>query len=64
MNELTLLENKIRGKLSSGTVPSVNWKGSLSIQRLLGVVSSIIAEEYITIAKQNPNLFINNGETK
>ena len=34
------------------------WKDNLPIQRLLDVISSILAEEYITIAKQNPKVFI------
>jgi|GEM_PF-1997110 len=35
----------------------INWKESLSIQKLLDVISPIIAEEYITVAKQNPEVF-------
>jgi len=64
MNELTLLENKVQEQPTSGTAPLVNWKDSLSIQRLLDIVSSIIAEEYIMIAKQNPDLFLKHGDTK
>ena len=52
MRELSLLENKE----ISGTVPS----DSPSFQRLLDVISSILAEEYIMIAKQNPEVFLNN----
>ena len=40
----------------------LNWQDSLSIQRLLDVISSIIADEYITIAKQNPDVFHKQGE--
>ena len=54
--ELSLLENKVQGQSSTGTVPS--------LQHLLDVISSIIAEEYIMIAKQNPEVFIKQGETK
>jgi len=36
----------------------LNWQDSLPIQHLLDVISSIIAEEYIMIAKQNPEVFI------
>jgi hypothetical protein len=36
------------------------WKVSLPIQHLLDVISSILAEEYIMIAKQNPGVFLNN----
>ncbi len=35
-----------------------------SVQRLLDVVISIIADEYIEIAKQNPEIFRNNGGKK
>jgi len=36
------------------------WKDSPAIQHLLDVISSILAEEYITTAKQNPEVFLNN----
>jgi hypothetical protein len=42
----------------------LNWQDSLPIQHLLDVISSILAEEYITIAKQNPEVFLKQGETK
>jgi len=35
----------------------LSWKDSPSIQRLLDVISSIIAQEYVQIAKQQPELF-------
>jgi hypothetical protein len=57
MRELMLLENKIiQGQSPSGTDPAT----VPSIQRLLDVISSILAEEYIMIAKQNPSVFLNN----
>jgi hypothetical protein len=40
---------------------TLDWKNSASVQRLLDVVSSILAEEYIAIAKQNPGVFIQKG---
>ena len=43
---------------------SLNWSDSASVQKLLDVVVSIIAEEYIQIAKQNPDLFSDNGGKK
>lgn len=43
---------------------SLNWSDSPSVQKLLDVVVSIIAEEYIQIAKQNPDLFSDNGGKK
>lgn len=40
------------------------WKDSLPIQHLLDTISSIIAEEYIMIAKQNHDVFLKQGHTK
>ena len=52
-------------KHSATTQPiSLNWSDSPSVQKLLDVVVSIIAEEYIQIAKQNPDLFSDNGGKK
>ena len=71
MRELTLLEDKAKGKSIALKVlrsaqdesPEVNSGGFRtvpSLQHLLDVISSIIAEEYIMIAKQNPGVFLNN----
>ncbi len=52
-------------KNSKTTQPiSLSWLDSPSVQKLLDVVASIIAEEYIEIAKQNPEIFSNNGGNK
>jgi len=40
------------------------WVDNASVQRLLDVVVSIMAEEYIQIVKQNPEIFRNNGGKK
>jgi len=40
------------------------WKDSLPIQHLLDVISSILAEEYIMVAKQNPDVFLKHGDSK
>jgi len=40
---------------------SLNWTDNRSVQELLDVVVSIIAEEYIQIVKQNAEIFSNNG---
>jgi len=47
-----------------GRPPSLAWIDNPSVQRLLDVVVSIMAEEYIQIAKQNPDLFSDNGGKK
>ncbi len=50
---------------SKTTLPiSLNWSDNPSVKKLLDVVVSIIAEEYIQIAKQNPDLFSDNGGKK
>jgi len=40
------------------------WKDSLPIQHLLDAISSILAEEYIMIAKQNSDVFHKHGDNK
>jgi len=64
MNELTLSENKIQGQSPNGNAPSLSWKDSPFAQHLLDIISSIMAEEYIAIAKQNPELFHKQGDVK
>ncbi len=36
---------------------SYGWMDNLDVQRLLDVVSSIIADEYIEVAKRNKDVF-------
>ncbi len=36
---------------------SLNWKDNPDVQKLLDVISSIIADEYIQIAKKNKDVF-------
>ena len=43
---------------------NLNWKDNLSVQKLLDVIASIIADEYIQIAKHNPDTFSNSGGPK
>ncbi len=43
---------------------SFTWVDNASVQRLLDVVASIMADEYIEIAKQNPDVFSDNGGKK
>jgi len=52
-------------KTSGITKPtSLSWIDNPSVQKLLHVMVSIIAEEYIQIVKQNPEIFSNNGGKK
>ena len=43
---------------------TLSWIDNPSVHKLLDVVVSIIAEEYIQIVKQNPDLFSDNGGNK
>ncbi len=43
---------------------SLNWTNNRSVQELLDVVVSIIVDEYIQIAKKNPDIFSSNGGKK
>ena len=41
-----------------------SWMDNPSVQKVLDTVASIIADEYIQIAKQNPDTFSNTGGPK
>ncbi|MBU2101984.1 MAG: hypothetical protein ABH865_04470 [Candidatus Omnitrophota bacterium] len=58
MDNATLTDNTEKITQKEGL--SFNRKSSPAIQRLLDVISSIVALEYIAIAKQNPDVFLNN----
>ena len=38
-------------------VINFNWKDNLEVKNLLDIISSILAEEYIKIAKENKEIF-------
>jgi len=63
MNDLviTQVEKETEAKIQT---MSFGWMDNFSIQKLLDVVVSIIVEEYIQIVKQNPGVFLEQGETK
>lgn len=61
MNNLII--TKVEKDIKQNTQPvNLNWEENPSVQKLLNVVVSIIAEEYIQIAKQNQDVFSNEGE--
>lgn len=65
MSKLTLLKDKVvKRQPPPGTVPLLSWKDSPPVQRLLDVICFILAEEYIMIAKQNPNVFLKQGDAE
>ena len=56
------MNNQALGKFEKFTedinqIISLSWFDNPSVQNLLDVVVSIIAEEYIDVAQQNPDLF-------
>lgn len=62
MSTLGLEKTKLLHPFGIGddkTAMAINWNDSPSVQRLLDVLSSILAEEYIATAKQNPEVFTN-----
>jgi hypothetical protein len=62
MNSAKLIETKEKTQKETGVL--FCWKDSPSIQRLLDTISSIIAEEYVQITKNNPELFTTQGGSK
>ena len=65
------MDLKLKDKREIASRPSVarndivfNWMDNPSVQKLLDVIASIIADEYIQIAKQNPDTFSNTGGSK
>lgn len=63
MNKLAVAQDKreLQTKIQQ---ESFAWNDNPSVQKLLDVISSIIADEYIQIAKQNPETFSNKGGSK
>ena len=65
------MESKLLNKIEIASPPKAdrnnivfNWMDNPSVQKLLDIIASIIADEYIRIAKQNPDTFSNNGGLK
>ena len=63
MNEAAVTEVKKEVRVKP-TQKSFSWVDNPDIQKLLDVTVSILADEYIRIAKQNPEVFSNNGGEK
>ena len=49
--------NQIAVEQVNNIKQAVSWKDNPSIQKLLNVIVSILAEEYVQTAKQNPEVF-------
>ncbi len=57
----TQVEKKKNSNKKTTQPISFVWVDNASVQKLLDVVASIMADEYIQIAKQNPEIFRNSG---
>ena len=56
MSPSVFIQNKVNSVKASPSI-SLNWVDNPSIQKLLDVIVSILAEEYVEIAKKNPDVF-------
>ena len=54
---MTNLASNIPDPKDEGFQISLNWKENPSTKKLLDVLVSILAEEYIETAKKNPDIF-------
>ena len=63
MNNLDLTKHEKDNEEINQTI-SLTWIENPEVQNLLDVLVSIIAEEYIEIARQNPEIFSKKGDFK
>lgn len=62
MSSSVVIQNKVNTGKTSLSI-SLNWADNPDIRDLLDVISSIIAEEYIEIARKNPDIFTKEAST-
>ena len=60
MNNSAVIEKEKYIKTEIRSI-SLSYTDDLSVQKLLDIIASIIAVEYIIKAKQNPEFFLDNG---
>ena len=60
MNNLAVIEKEKNIETEIQSI-SLNYTDDLSVQKLLDTIANIIANEYIIKAKQNPEIFLDNG---
>lgn len=58
------IAEKISQEISKKQQGEFCWKENVAIQNLLDVLASTLADEFIETAKQNPDVFSNNGGSK
>ena len=54
------VETKVQDRIKI-TAPPLDARNDENTRKLLDVISSILANEYIQIAKENPDVFENGG---
>ena len=63
MNNLAVIEKEKYIKTENQSI-SLNYANNPSVQKLLDTIANIIADEYISKAKQNPEIFSDDGGKK
>ena len=63
MNSLAVIEKENYIKTESQSI-SLSYVNNLCVQKLLDTIAKIIADEYITKAKQNNEIFLDNEGKK
>ena len=63
MNNLAVVEKEKYIKTEIHSI-SLSYTDNLAVQKLLDAIANIIADEYINKAKQNPEIFLDNGGKK
>ena len=61
MNELAIKQTRLDIEAPACPI-SLNWRDNPDIQKLLDVISEIIANEYIEVAKKNIDVFSERGQ--
>jgi len=53
-----MLTKQATPKIEPSAQPiNFNWEDNLAVKNLLDIITSILAEEYINVAKSNPEIF-------
>lgn len=60
MNNLAVIEKQKYIETEIQSI-SLNYTDDITILKLLDTIANIIADEYIIKAKQNPEIFLDNG---
>jgi len=63
LNSLATIKEEKDIKTETQSI-GLNYIDNPSVQKLLDTIANIIADEYIEKAKQNPEIFLDNGGKK